>query len=366
MVDVGVFHSVGEGISATHFVQASNCYLFENCTDQDDERSTELFLLFLDGRTEKWAEAQPDNVKNLWKVLKPAFLACFQLDETSIESPQAHYNAYFDHLKPQIAFLHHCQEWDEWLCCLLKLLMDVLSEMVMQWGLAHTAWMSLPSELQTAIPQLKKGVIEFINTCKSIPWLTYKHILDEHDQWEEVIKEIRHCKQHDMEIHWELKNELQCDLATSIEEQVCKALDSLCFQTMPVSPPMQQDQLSPPQMCQLPALPVRQPLTPPHDIAQFTEIAQQTFPDTPQGKMNYEAALHDFKIHHPFATIQLPKDEPYPLTPGTLPARSNECHHCGQHGHRQVACINGVVPQPEQNYRQAYGAASYQACSGNA
>ncbi|SYW76302.1 uncharacterized protein UBRO2_01373 [Ustilago bromivora] len=238
--------------------------------------------------------------------------------------------------------------------------------MVTQWGLAHAAWMSLPSELQTVIPQLKKGVIKFVNTCKSIPWSTYECILDEHNQWEEVIKEIRHCKQHDMEIHQELKNELQRDLATSIEEQVCKALNSLHFQMMPVSPPMQQGQLSPPQMCQLPTPPVRQPLTPPRDITQFTEIAQQMFPDTPQGKMNYEAALHDFEICHPHATIQLLKDEPYPLTPGTLPARSNKCHHCGQHGHRQVACINGAVPQPEQNYHEAYRAASYQAHLGNA
>ncbi|SYW76619.1 uncharacterized protein UBRO2_01456 [Ustilago bromivora] len=147
MVDIGVFRNVGEGISATHFVQAFNCYLFENHANQDDEHSTKLFLLFLDGHAEKWAEAQPDNVKNSWKALKPAFLARFQLDETSIESPQAHYNAYFNHLKLQIAFLRHHQEWDKWLRCLLKLSMDVPSEMVMQWGLAHAAWMSLPSEL---------------------------------------------------------------------------------------------------------------------------------------------------------------------------------------------------------------------------
>lgn len=148
MVDVGVFRNVREGVSATHFVRAFNWYLFENCANQGDERSTELFLSFLDGCAEKWAEAQPDDVKNLWKALKPAFLARFQLDETSVESPQAHYNAYFDHLKLQIAFLHHHQEWDKWLRHLLELSMDVLSEIVTQWGLAHTAWMSLPSELQ--------------------------------------------------------------------------------------------------------------------------------------------------------------------------------------------------------------------------
>ncbi|SYW79772.1 uncharacterized protein UBRO2_03191 [Ustilago bromivora] len=265
MVDVGVFCSVGEGISATHFIRAFNRYLFENCTNQDDEHSAKLFLSFQDGHTEKWVEAQPNDVKNSWKALKPAFLARFQLDETSVESPQ---------------------EWDKWLRCLLELSMDVLSEMVTQWGLAHAAWMSLSSELQTAIPQPKKGVIEFINTCKSVPWSTYECILDEHDQREEVIKEIRHRKQHDMEIHWELKNKLQCDLATSIEEQVHKALDSLHFQMMPVSLPMQQGQLSPPQMHQLPAPPVHQPLTPPCNIAQFTEITQQTFLDTPQEAMN--------------------------------------------------------------------------------
>ncbi|SAM83658.1 uncharacterized protein UBRO_20096 [Ustilago bromivora] len=297
MVDIGVFQN--------------------NCTDQDGKCSTKLFLLFLDGRAEKWVEAQPNNVKNSWKVLKPAFLAHFQLDKASIESPQAHYNTYFDHLKLQITFLRHCQEWDKWLRHLLELLMDVLSEMVMQWGLAHTAWTSLPSELQAVIPQPKRGIIEFINTCKSVPWSTYKHILDKHDHREEVVQEIRHHRQCDVEIHRELKNELQHDLATSIEEQ-------------------------------------------------FTEITQQTFLDTTQGKANYEATLHDFEACHTHATIQLPKDEPYLLTPGTLPARSNKCHHCGQHGHRQVACINGVVPQPEQNYCQAYGAASYQAHLGNA
>ncbi|SAM84038.1 uncharacterized protein UBRO_20805 [Ustilago bromivora] len=322
MVDVGVFQNVGEGVSTTHFIRAFSHYLFENRANQDNKHSTKLFLSFLDGRAKKWAETQPDDVKNSWKALKPAFLVHFQLDETSVESPQVHYNAYFDHLKLQITFLCHHQEWDKWLRCLLELLMDVLSEMVTQWGLAHAAWMSLPSELQAAIPQPKRGVIEFINIYKS----------------------------HDMEIHWELKNELQCNLATSVEEQVHKAPDSLRFQMMPASPPMQQGQLSPPQMCQLPAPPVHQPLTPPHDFAQFTEITQQTFLDTPQGKVNYEAALHDLEARHPHATIQLPKDEPYPLTPGTLRPRSNEFHHCGQDGHCQVACINGAVPQPKQNY----------------
>ncbi|SPC63753.1 uncharacterized protein UHOD_11320 [Ustilago sp. UG-2017b] len=324
MVDVGVFRNVGEGVSTTHFVRAFNYYLFETHANQDDERSAELFLLFLDGCAEKWVETLSDNVKNSWKVLKPAFLACFQLDKTSVESPQAHYNAYFDHLKPQIAFLRHRQECDKWLRRLLELSMDVPSEMVTQWGLAHAAWTSLPSELQAAIPQPKRG-----------------RILDEHDRWEEVVKEIQHSKQRDVEIRRELKNELQRDLATSVEEQVRKAFDSLRFQTMPISPPMQQGQLPPPQVSQLPAPPVRQPLTPPRDVAQFTEIAQQTFPDTPQGKANYEAALRDFESRHPHASIQLPKDEPYPLTPGTLPAGSNECHRCGQYGHRQVACING-------------------------
>ncbi|SYW86193.1 uncharacterized protein UBRO2_05913 [Ustilago bromivora] len=147
-------------------------------------------MVDIDGHTKKWAEAQPNNIKNSWKALKPAFLAHFQLDKTSIESPQAHYNAYFDHLKPQIAFLRHHQEWDKWLCHLLELLMDVPSKMVMQWGLAHTAWTSLPSELQAVIPQLKRGIIEFINTCKSIPWSTYERILDEHDHHEEVVQEI--------------------------------------------------------------------------------------------------------------------------------------------------------------------------------
>ncbi|SAM70029.1 uncharacterized protein UBRO_20367 [Ustilago bromivora] len=228
--------------------------------------------------------------------------------------------------------------------------MDVPSEMVMQWGLAHTAWMSLPSELQAVIPQLKRGVIEFINTCKSVPWSTYEHILDEHNHREEVVQEIQHHKQHDVEIRWELKNELQHNLATSIEEQVCKALDGLHFQMMPISLPMQQGQLPPPQMCQLPAPPVCQPLIPPRDVTQFTEIAQQMLLDKTQGKANYEATLCDFEACHPCATVQLPKDEPYLLTPGTLPAGSNECHCCGQHSHCQVTCINGAVPQPKQNY----------------
>ncbi|KAJ1022197.1 hypothetical protein NDA18_005429 [Ustilago nuda] len=220
MVDVGVFRNVGEGVLATHFVRAFNRYLFENRANQNNERSAELFLSFLDGRAEKWAETQTDDIKNSWKALKPAFLARFQLDETSVESPQAHYNAYFDHLKPQIAFLRHRQEWNEWLHRLLKLSMDVPSEMVTQWGLAHAAWTSLPLELQAAIPQPKKGVVEFINTCKSIPWSTYERILDDHDQREEVVKEIRHRKQRDEEIQWELKSELHRDLATSVEEQV--------------------------------------------------------------------------------------------------------------------------------------------------
>ncbi|SPO27261.1 uncharacterized protein UTRI_10378 [Ustilago trichophora] len=148
--------------------------------------------------------------------------------------------------------------------------------------------------------------------------------------------------------------------------ELCKFMGMMSSAQLPLTPPMdtgrflpapQQQYAQPfrPQQVQLPPSPPQnQQVVQPR----LEEIAQMTFENTQQGHEQYRAAMEQFVCDHPCTTIQPPTDKPYPLTPGTVPAGTNECHRCGQRGHFIAACTNPPVPQAEQHYRRQYGANS--------
>ena len=69
------------------------------------------------------------------------------------------------------------------------------------------------------------------------------------------------------------------------------------------------------------------------DLARQAIAASSTFPDTPEGRANYQAALQAWEAIHPPAREADFTTPPYPLTPGTAPLGSRECYTCGIQGH---------------------------------
>jgi hypothetical protein len=87
------------------------------------------------------------------------------------------------------------------------------------------------------------------------------------------------------------------------------------------------------------ATPVPQTPSPNHtqltnqDLARKAIAASSTFPNTPEGKANYQAALQAWEAVYPPAREVDFTTAPYPLTPGTAPLGSRECYTCGLQGH---------------------------------
>ena len=69
------------------------------------------------------------------------------------------------------------------------------------------------------------------------------------------------------------------------------------------------------------------------DLARQAIAASSTFPDTPEGRANYQAALQAWEAIHPPAREADFTTPPYPLTLGTAPLGSRECYTCGIQGH---------------------------------
>ena len=69
------------------------------------------------------------------------------------------------------------------------------------------------------------------------------------------------------------------------------------------------------------------------DLARKAIAVSSTFPDTPEGKANYQTALQAWEAVYPPAREVDFTTAPYPLTPGTAPLGSRECYRCGIPGH---------------------------------
>ncbi|CDW97398.1 hypothetical protein [Sporisorium scitamineum] len=204
-------------------------------------------------------------------------------------------------------------------------------------------WRSLPHELQAIIKQPCDTTLSaFVNACRAIPRSTSECILADHDKKLALKKQL-----HKMRKFMGAMNNARLPPSPP--------MDTGRF--LPAPPPVQQQMF---QRAQLPPSPpcdnynVQQQSQP-----RIEEIVQMTFEDTPQGHVQYKVAMEQFVRNHPCATIQPPLDEPYPLTPGTAPAGSNECHRCGHRGHFATICPNAPVPQAEQMCRQMYDANSH-------
>ena len=69
------------------------------------------------------------------------------------------------------------------------------------------------------------------------------------------------------------------------------------------------------------------------DLARQAIAASSLFPNTPEGRSNYQAALQAWEAIYPPAREVDFTTSPYPLTLGTAPLGSRECYTCGIQGH---------------------------------
>lgn len=69
------------------------------------------------------------------------------------------------------------------------------------------------------------------------------------------------------------------------------------------------------------------------DLARQAIASSSTFPNTPEGRANYQVALQVWESVYPPAREVDFTTSPYPLTPGTAPLGSHECYTCGIQGH---------------------------------
>ncbi|KAF8876081.1 hypothetical protein BD779DRAFT_1677957 [Infundibulicybe gibba] len=85
-------------------------------------------------------------------------------------------------------------------------------------------------------------------------------------------------------------------------------------------------------------------------FADIRKLALPHHPDTPAGHELYKAQLTAWEAKH--GTAAPNELRPYPLSPGTAPAASDECWTCGREGHRGGGrCDNTPLPNPEQRWR---------------
>ncbi|SNX85308.1 uncharacterized protein MEPE_04017 [Melanopsichium pennsylvanicum] len=348
----GSIGKAGNG-TARHFVKNFEAYLIERNFIDDEAKSARLFKTRLDGAAEAWLESLPSTVSSTWNSLKIAFLDQYDKDTAIGGVKQTRFQRFTTHLHPTLDLLRDIEHWDKWLQRLYDLASDIPADYASPASLAFAAWSSLPPEIQAtiAVPSETATVAEFVNICRAIPQQRYESILAEHDQNEEFVKEIRARKQRDAELENRIVNKILN--AQRAVFPPSPPLKQGAIQQHPITfdPSHQQQQQRGRQI--LPPSPPRK-----QQQARITEIVQMTFENTPQGQAQYQAALQQFQRDHPRVTMQPPLDQPYPLTPGTAPAGSNECHRCGHRGHFSTACPNTPVPQAEQTYRRMFGASS--------
>lgn len=369
--NIGFFKGTPNGVTARHFIKDFELYLASHGFYDNNALTVRLFKTRMDGAAEVWYSSLPADVKASWERLEAAFLDHFDKDVTLGGAKQTRYQRYYAHLNPSLDLLRNPEEWDAWLQRLYELASEVPTDFSSPQALAFAAWTALPPEIQSVIAVPSEGTVaDFVNACRSVPQQTYDRILADHDQREEIVKEIRLHKQREAEIESKLRNEM--------DEKLRKAMEAYSQRdALPPSPPLEQGffppqpQFRPPQQ-PLPSPPRQQqslppfqrrlisfprPASPPPSTRErFHEIRQLTYPDSSEGHAQYREAMRDFAQRHPRVSTQPPLDEPYPLTPGTQPAGSNECHRCGQRGHFVDSCPNAPVPQAEQTYRRMYGA----------
>lgn len=87
------------------------------------------------------------------------------------------------------------------------------------------------------------------------------------------------------------------------------------------------------------------------NVAPEANIEPGPFPTTQDGHERYRRAVQGFYQKYgenAYASIS----RPFPLSPGTKPAGSNECFRCGHGSHLRPACtVNYTLPENEQRYR---------------
>ena len=309
-------------ITPRRFVKDFELYLLSTGTFENDALAARLFKTRLDDEAEAWFDTLPDDIKNSWTKLQKAFVDRFESGAGIQGANEARYARFMEHLSPSIDFIRDKTVWDEWLSKLRVLGREVPSDFVPKTALAFAAWHSLPTELQAIIAQPKTSISDFVENIRCIPWKSFERVLTDYDQRKELSKQLRQGQQRENE-----ERRLRSELADM--RKTITALTSR--QMLPPSPPMERGHFLP-----SPARPApRQlmPPSPPKETVPIVEIGQLVFEDTAEGRKRYEEAKQRYARQHPFVTTQPPVEEPYPLTPGTMPAGSNECHRCGKGYH---------------------------------
>ncbi|OBZ66049.1 hypothetical protein A0H81_13929 [Grifola frondosa] len=112
--------------------------------------------------------------------------------------------------------------------------------------------------------------------------------------------------------------------------------------------------MNPATLTQPPALPI---LPAPDAVARLTALRTNILvhhPDSEPGHIAYKTQITEWTQKNPNATPD--ETKPYPLTPGTAPVGSRECHRCGITGHHGYACSSiAPVPPLETRWRRVAG-----------
>ncbi|KAL8279758.1 hypothetical protein RQP46_007853 [Phenoliferia psychrophenolica] len=86
----------------------------------------------------------------------------------------------------------------------------------------------------------------------------------------------------------------------------------------------------------------------------LAELKQSTFTDSDTGRVSHQTAVHTWHRQHPNPG-EAKMTDVYPLTPGTAPAGSGECHKCGRPGHKANACTSQQpVSNVEKSFRRSW------------
>jgi hypothetical protein len=79
------------------------------------------------------------------------------------------------------------------------------------------------------------------------------------------------------------------------------------------------------------------------------------YPDTPEGQIGYQAQVLTWKTANLHKYKGGDEYAPYPLTPGTLPVGTGECHSCGLCHPMGTPHLRAAIDAFETNYHHIAG-----------
>ena len=339
----GVSDFTGDAaISAKDWLNKFEVFCLDRDIDENLPKKAKYFGRFMAGSARDWYETLAENVRSHYPLLEEAFLKQFKHLGPQKETPSSRHKAYLTALeKPKtVEAFRDLKAWQQWLTEILGLSVKVDRTFVSDAYMAEVFWGMVPFELKAYLGGIRAftSSAESINACLEVSPVAYEEILAKHDadvqgSREEVQREVQRAMQ----------VQRRCDIFPPSPPEEKRAR----FESSSQSPgPGGYARLTPPTS----------------SIVNVTTIPQLTFADDNDGHRQYEEALKRYAREHPRTTVSPPAHLAYPLTPGTSPPGTGECHRCGQRGHLYNQCTaERPVPQAEQAYRRNYSQAIAQA-----